>query len=285
MSALNDFLDSLRSSDRRFREDFDLYAGRQLEGLERKTALRALLDALKEGQDPRVPRALAALQAREHLMDLYMAIERGTSSARVESALAVVALGGEPEDALPVLDTVLRDPSATLEAQVRAILGLEALDLPQARTLLLRTVLRGGGPNLRGNAFSALMRQAGLAGMGARHSRLDALYQLMTSDQEPVRRAYVSVLQDLIADAARGDAVRWSTPVDVQDPQFEALRQRLLRGGAAGDLEPLRASELVDLDSDARLLLQAWAVHLLDRGHPGALDSARALQVAGLEEA
>lgn len=279
-SARQEFFASISSGDRYFREDFDLFSAKMLQGADRDDAIDLLLQLLDDGQDPRVPRALAALGAKEHLTELRIAATLGQPRLRAESAIAFAKLGGDRSFAHDALVAVLNSHEATREGKVRAIIGLEKLGLPGSVEALVQIVLSDSDRNVRANAFDGAMYLLGLAGKRRRNSRLDALYQLLMAQRSTVRNAYADMLRDVLN--ASPDLPGWLEPIDVTEPRFIEVRQRLRNGRQPGNLDVLTSADAEGLDPASLLLLQAWAVHDLDRGQPGAENSARALGVRGL---
>ncbi len=282
---LRNFLDSLASSDRVFADDFDLFSVDYLVGGERTQAIAATLPLLTRAGDARAARALAALHATEARAELRMAAATGDASVRVEAARALLTLGDPEVDAKAVYQAVLAGGDrVTSAAKLRAVASAASLG-PSAEDVL-RTALDDGSYYVRAAAWDALVKMHGLYPLLVATGRLAALSERILCDCVPLRRAALTEIAVALREIAQGHGPDWSTPVQVDAPEFAALRERLVCSGAP-DVLPIAAAELIGRPAAERELLWAWAATLAANGQmtvdglvalgvPGAADLAAA---------
>lgn len=283
-SSWSAFVHSLSSSDRKFREDFDLVAARDLVGSERVDALEQLLVRLGGGAEPRAPRALVAMEAREVLPQLRVAATRAEPLVAVEAALATWALGGDDAFARMTLQRILGGPGAAA-AKVRAILGLEQLGGPETLETLFAGLEDALNPVVRAVALTAIFRLCGALPHRVKDGRLESLCTRATSRFPSFRAAARPELLEVVALATEDDLGDWLEVPDTTSAAFSVLRQRMLEGRPAGTLMPLCAADLSVCPRAERELLWAWAVVLFEQGHANGAALVCDLEVPGGQEA
>ncbi|MBN2800909.1 MAG: hypothetical protein JXX28_17360 [Deltaproteobacteria bacterium] len=171
---LTALLDALQHRNaREWLEDFDLAAASQLLGSERTQAVEVLTQALEAGDDPRVPRALVALDAVEAVDALRLATQRAQDRTKVAAALALHVLTSDDE-ALRATALSVLSSGASAEGRREAATALLSLSGTQVPHQVLDALLDTAG-EVCAAAFDVILSRIGLTEALTRRNRLGLL--------------------------------------------------------------------------------------------------------------
>lgn len=186
-------------------EDFDLGALFALSPGERADAERALIARLDgRNDDPRVPKALAALRTPSALEALRRAAAQMYPSAT--RIAAAQAMGGTPDAVAALVDTLQR----TTEPDVRA-LAVAALEPHTGNAVddaILAALASEIDPTAVHALFGALLDRRKLRGFLSAPSPLATLSVRMTSPVRTLREEAHAELKRLLAELSAGRAPR-----------------------------------------------------------------------------
>ena len=279
--SLEWFLASTTSGDRHFAEDYDVGSATSLVGADRVAAIDRLIECLDQGDDPRAPRCLAAMNARECGVELRIAATTAHPGTRAEAATAVWHLAGDSGFAISVLEQVLHDPRASTWERGRAVMGLEQIGGDAAREALI-SGLDDADPAIAGMAWDGIRKILGVFGVSGPNSRIASLETLLTLAPLPVRIAMQAPMRTFIQDVLAGRLDRWTPDARLADPEVDRVRMWMRPTATEA---PFPAGALPSLTDADRERLQAWAAMHVRNGNPRGITAMVALETPGAHEA
>ena len=188
------FRQSFNSRDMSWIEDYDLDALSGLSGGERTLAVNMLIERLAEG-DPRAPRAIAEIGAREAIRPLTQNLAKFNGEMLVEASMALWKLGGLEGAENYVLRVLKEDDKYGRIVAAEALRFFFTKDVVQA---LLSVAENDADQDVRTTAATSLLAMHRLM-TSPYDSRYRDILILLDSDDKETRRKAIAVLNGLIA--------------------------------------------------------------------------------------
>lgn len=153
------FLESVEGVDPNHREELDMAALLALKDDERRAAEELLFARVKDEDDWRVPKAIAAIRLKRAVRPMKERLPRAKGRMRLALARALVELGAlESIDATVVAMLDEGDP----EEGISALAAADTLRSREVVRALARASLRHPSPEVRINAGAALIYASGV---------------------------------------------------------------------------------------------------------------------------
>jgi hypothetical protein len=226
-SSLQNFVQSLTSTESTYREDFDIPSLLNLQGEEREEAEELLLNRLTGSPDRRVPRALGYMKSLKALPELEYGVVMHMDAAvmRAEVVLAIWAISQDPR--VPGwLQEILAKGN---EAFGRNIAGYSLRDFPgkASEAALWEAIKTETSQLVRINATDSLFKllQVPRWGKGA---KLGHMRSWLSSDLKSLRGRGIKQLETLLADISADKALdSWLERPESRSPEMKALLKAL----------------------------------------------------------